>query len=86
MIPIKLLADNNELLRFIEEDHPALDTDDFLERAVMQGSEDAKTLLAIENATEIAKRFIQEYYEDILRAIRSESVKRVYSSRSESRQ
>tara|TARA_B110000114_G_scaffold185725_1_gene234369 strand:- start:6231 stop:7187 length:957 start_codon:yes stop_codon:yes gene_type:complete len=76
MIPIKLLADNNELLRFVEEDHPALDTDDFLERAVMQGSEDAKTLLAIENATEIAKRFIQEYYEDILRAIRSESVKK----------
>ena len=78
MIPIKLLPegiDKNTLLKFIDEESH-LDIDDFLERAVTEGSEDAKALLAIENATEIAKRFIQEYYEDILRAIRTESVKR----------
>lgn len=75
MIPIKLLPDNKELLKFIGEE-PSLDTDDFLERMVRMGSEDATNLLAIENATEIAKRYIQGHYEDILRAIRSESVKK----------
>ena len=75
MIPIKLLPDNKELLAFIC-DAPRLDTDDYLERMVGQGSEDATTLLAIENATEIAKRYIQKHYVDILKAIRSESVKK----------
>lgn len=76
MIPIKLLPDNKELLKFIEEE-PTLDHDDFLEREVIHGSEDATTLLAIENATEIAKRFIQRHYNDILKAISSESKKKV---------
>lgn len=75
MIPIKLLPDNKELLRFIEEE-PTLDHDDFLEREVIHGSEDATTLLAIENATEIAKRFIQRHYKDILKAISLESKKK----------
>ena len=74
MLPIKLLPDNHALLRFIDED-PALDHDDFLEREVLHGSEDATKLLAIENATEIAKRFIQGHYRDILQAISDESVK-----------
>ena len=75
MEPIKLLPNNRELLRFIEEDHTALDHDDFLEREVLHGSEDATRLLAIENATEIAKRFIQRHYKDILKAICTESTK-----------
>lgn len=54
---------------------PSPDTDDFLEREVLNGSEDAKKLLEIEHATEIAKQIIQGHYEDILRAIRSESTK-----------
>lgn len=77
MAPIKLLPDGNDkriLLKFIDEESH-LDIDDFLERAVTEGSDDATNLLAIENATEIAKKFIQKYYEDILRAIRTESVK-----------
>ena len=81
MTPIKLLPNNQELLRFIEEDHPALDPDDFLEREVLGGSEDATRLLAIENATEIAKRFIQRHYKDILKAICSESTKTIRSPR-----
>lgn len=76
MTPIKLLPNNQELLRFIGEDDPALDPDDFLEREVLGGSEDATRLLAIENATEIAKRFIQRHYKDILKAICSESTKK----------
>lgn len=75
MNPIKLLPDNEHLLKFIHET-PHLDVDDFLERMVDHGSEDARTLLAIENATEIAKRYIQGHYEDILRAIRLESTKK----------
>lgn len=75
MLPIKLLPDNQELLRFIEED-PALDSDDFLEREVLGGSDDAIKLLAIENATEIAKLFIQKHYIDILKAISRESAKK----------
>lgn len=75
MIPIKLLPNNKELLAFIEEE-PTLDHDDFLEREVIHGSEEATDLLAIENATEIAKRFIQRHYMDILKAIRVESKKR----------
>lgn len=75
MIPIKLLPDNKELLKFIEED-PTLDHDDFLEREVIHGSEDAAKLLAIENATEIAKLFIQRHYKDIMKAISSESTKK----------
>ena len=75
MIPIKLLPDNKELLAFIEEE-PTLDHEDFLEREVMHGSEDATKLLAIENATEIAKRFIQGHYIDILKAISTESSKK----------
>ena len=75
MDPIKLLPDNKQLLKFIHES-PELDSNDFLEHMVAQGSEDARTLLAIENATEIAKRYIQEYYSDILRAIRSETTKK----------
>lgn len=75
MIPIKLLPDNKELLAFIEED-PTLDHDDFLEREVIHGSEDATKLLAIENATEIAKLFIQRHYKDIMKAISSESTKK----------
>jgi hypothetical protein len=74
MIPIKRLPDNTDLLAFIGE-APTLDTDDFLEREVSRGSEDAANLLAIENATEIAKRYVQRHYVDILRAIRSECVK-----------
>lgn len=72
MIPIKLMPDNEALLAFIEEE-ATLDHEDFLEREVIHGSEDATKLLAIENATEIAKRFIQRHYKDILRAICSES-------------
>jgi len=75
MIPIKLHANNTDLLKFID-DKPTLDIDDFLEHEVIMGSEDAKNLLAIENATEIAKQFIQNHYEDILRAIRSETTKK----------
>ena len=65
MIPIKLLRNNQALLAFIE-DTPFLDHDDFLEGRVAQGSEDARALLAIENASEIAKRIIQGHYEDIM--------------------
>lgn len=75
MEPIKLLPDNKELLAFIEEE-PTLDHEDFLEREVIHGSEEAKQLLAIENATEIAKRFIQRHYIDILRAICTEGSKK----------
>jgi len=75
MEPIKLLPDNKQLLNFIHET-PQLDPNDFLEHLVEQGSEDARALLAIENATEIAKRYIQGHYEDILRGIRSESTKK----------
>lgn len=75
MIPIKRLPDNRTLLSFIDEE-PHLDTSDYLERMVHRGSEEATTLLAIENATEIAKRYIQRHYMDILRAISSESTKR----------
>ena len=74
LIPIKKLPNNQHLLRFIQ-DTPELSTDDFLENLIIGGSKDASNLLAIENASEIAKRFIQKYYEDILRAIRAESVK-----------
>lgn len=75
MIPIKHLPDNDTLLAFIGEE-PQLDTDDYLERMVHRGSEDAATLLAIENATEIAKRYIQGHYMDILKAICKESGKK----------
>lgn len=74
MTPIKLLRENRELLAFVE-DTKTLDHDDYLEREVLHGSEEAKTLLAIENATEIAKRFVQAHYQDILRQIRAESSK-----------
>lgn len=74
MRPIKLLRENRELLAFIEETR-TLDHDDYLEREVLHGSEDAKTLLAIENATEIAKRFLQARYHDILHQIQAESTK-----------
>lgn len=72
MIPVKLLLNNQKILEFIEEDS-LLDESDYLEREVLNGSEVAKKLLAIENATEIAKRFIQRHYIDILKAIRAES-------------
>ena len=77
LTPIKKLPDDgykSTLLKFIDDtDH--LDPDDFLERAIIGGSKDAENLLAIENASEIAKRYLQRHYEDILRAIRAESVK-----------
>tara|TARA_Y100000389_G_scaffold136687_1_gene134236 strand:- start:3268 stop:4224 length:957 start_codon:yes stop_codon:yes gene_type:complete len=76
MIPIKMLPDNHELLKFIGEE-PTLDHDDFLEREVINGSVDATKLLAIENASEIARRFIQRHYVDILKSISSESKKKV---------
>lgn len=66
---------NQELLKLIATE-PSSDTDDFLEREALNGSEDAKKLLTIEHATEIAKQIIQGHYEDILRAIRSESTKK----------
>lgn len=75
MTPIKLLRENRELLAFIDETK-TLDHDDYLEREVLHGSEDAKTLLAIENATEISKRFLQRHYLDILRQISAECVKK----------
>jgi hypothetical protein len=74
MIPIKLLPEGDDkriLLKFIDEE-PHLAVDDFLERAVIEGSTDATSLLAIENATEIAKIYIQKHYRDILKAIRDE--------------
>lgn len=77
LIPIKKLLDDeykNTLLKFIDDTHH-LDPYDFLERAIIIGSEDASNLLAIENASEIAKRYLQRHYEDILRAIRAESVR-----------
>lgn len=75
MIPIKLLEDNNRLLAFIREENPELDSTDFLENEVRLGNTDASDLLAIENASEIAKRFIQPIYIDIVKAIRTESKK-----------
>jgi hypothetical protein len=77
MTPIKLLPEGHAkhiLLKFID-DEPHLATDDFLERAVLGGSTDATSLLAIENATEIAKKYIQRHYRDILKSIRDESAK-----------
>jgi hypothetical protein len=73
--PIKLLPEGDTkhiLLKFID-DEPNLSADDFLESAVSEGSTDATSLLAIENATEIAKKYIQRHYRDILKGIRDES-------------
>lgn len=70
--PVKCLQHGASIRKFIDESKH-FDTSDFLEREASRGNVDAKNLLAIENASEIAKRIIQQYYEDILKCIRRES-------------
>ena len=50
---------NQELLKLIATE-PSSDTDDFLEREALNGSEDAKKLLTIEHATEIASKSFRD--------------------------
>ena len=70
--PIKLLK-NKRLCRFVGDTYE-LDKNDTLELKVLNRDPQSINLLAIENASEIAKIYLQRNYENILKLIRKESL------------